>query len=98
MYRGGPWSNPDDMGPQDDNPKLCNSSDPPDSGSSESWAIYYGAHGLLPRKHMMSERDATRFCKSGGVYGVSWYNGITKRNCYAFHLITIDFASGVLLW
>ncbi|KAM1245533.1 hypothetical protein ACFX15_036088 [Malus domestica] len=40
MYDGRrPWSNPDDMGPQDDTPKLCNSSDPPDSGSLESCAI-----------------------------------------------------------
>ncbi|KAM1760015.1 hypothetical protein ACFX11_002948 [Malus domestica] len=58
MYGGcRPWFDPDDMGPKDDNPKLCNSSDPPDSGSSESW--YYGVHGLLSRKHRMSERDAT---------------------------------------
>ncbi|KAM2831043.1 hypothetical protein PS2_036522 [Malus domestica] len=26
MYGGGPCSDPDDMGPQDDTPKLCNSS------------------------------------------------------------------------
>ncbi|KAM1121191.1 hypothetical protein TB2_002777 [Malus domestica] len=58
MYGGcRPWFDPDDMGPKDDNPKLCNSSDPPDSGSSESW--YYGVHGLLSRKHRTSERDAT---------------------------------------
>ncbi|XP_068314936.1 mediator of RNA polymerase II transcription subunit 16-like [Pyrus communis] len=57
MY-GGPWSDSDDMDPQDDTPKLCNSSDPPDSGSLESCDVYYGAHGLWPRKRRMSERDA----------------------------------------
>ncbi|KAM2512861.1 hypothetical protein PS1_037081 [Malus domestica] len=58
MY-GEPWSGPDDMGPQDDNTKLCNSSHPPDSGSLESCDVYYGVDGLLPRKRRMSERDAT---------------------------------------
>ncbi|KAM1760010.1 hypothetical protein ACFX11_002944 [Malus domestica] len=59
MYGGRrPWSDPDDMGPQDDNPKLCNSSDPPDSGSSERCDVYYGAPGLLLRKHKMSKKDA----------------------------------------
>ncbi|VVA23594.1 PREDICTED: mediator of RNA polymerase II [Prunus dulcis] len=57
MY-GGPWSDPDDMGPQDDTPKLCNSADPLGSNSLESCEVYYGAHGLWPRKRRMSERDA----------------------------------------
>ncbi|KAM1033015.1 hypothetical protein FF1_036752 [Malus domestica] len=44
MYGGRrPWSDPDDMGPQDDTPKLCNSSNPPDAGYSESCDVYYGA-------------------------------------------------------
>ncbi|KAM1045859.1 hypothetical protein ACFX2A_037634 [Malus domestica] len=44
MYDGcRAWSNPDDMGPQDDTPKLCNSLEPPDFGSSKSCAVYYGA-------------------------------------------------------
>ncbi|KAB2603257.1 mediator of RNA polymerase II transcription subunit 16 [Pyrus ussuriensis x Pyrus communis] len=33
MYRRQPRYDPDDMSPQDDSPKLCNSSDPPDSES-----------------------------------------------------------------
>ncbi|TQD88332.1 hypothetical protein C1H46_026076 [Malus baccata] len=53
-----PWSGPDDMGPQDGTTKLCNSSDPPDSGSLKSCDVYYGVNGLLPRKRMLSEGDA----------------------------------------
>ncbi|KAM1918039.1 hypothetical protein ACFX13_037567 [Malus domestica] len=67
MY-GEPWSGPDDMGPQDDTTKLCNSSDPLDSGSLESCDVYYGADGLLPRKRGMSERDA--------AFGLNTYVGL----------------------
>lgn len=54
---GGPWSDPDDMGPADDAPKLSTYYvDPLDINSSES--CDYGAHCLWPRKRRMSERDA----------------------------------------
>lgn len=57
MY-GGPWSDPDDVGHLDDTPKLCSSHDSVDLGLMESCDVYYGAHGLWPRKRRMSERDA----------------------------------------
>lgn len=57
MY-GGPWSDLDDVGHLDDTPKLCNSHDSVDLGLMESCDVYYGAHGLWPRKRRMSERDA----------------------------------------
>ncbi|KGN64664.1 mediator of RNA polymerase II transcription subunit 16 [Cucumis sativus] len=57
MY-GGPWSDVDDLGPNDDNSKLSNSSDPLDLNSLENCNVYYGANGLWPRKRRMSERDA----------------------------------------
>lgn len=52
---GGPWSDPDDMGPVDDTPRLV---DPHDVNSLGNYEVYYGAHGLWPRKRRMSERDA----------------------------------------
>ncbi|KAJ4850777.1 Mediator of RNA polymerase II transcription subunit 16 [Turnera subulata] len=55
---GGPWSDPDDMGSADDNPKLSSSTDSHDFSSLENTDVYYGAHGLWPRKRRMSERDA----------------------------------------
>ncbi|PSS24651.1 Mediator of RNA polymerase II transcription subunit like [Actinidia chinensis var. chinensis] len=55
---GGPWSDPEDMGPSDDPPKLSNSSDLLELNSLENCDIYDGANGLWPRKRRMSERDA----------------------------------------
>jgi hypothetical protein len=55
---GGPWSDPDDMGPVDDSPKLSNSGDMLDFNSLENGDAYYGVHSLWPRKRRMSERDA----------------------------------------
>ncbi|KAK9267526.1 hypothetical protein L1049_009954 [Liquidambar formosana] len=55
---GGPWSDPEDMGPVDDTPKLSTSADPVELNSLESYDLYYGAHGLWPRKRRLSERDA----------------------------------------
>nr|XP_048326044.1 mediator of RNA polymerase II transcription subunit 16 isoform X3 [Ziziphus jujuba var. spinosa] len=55
---GGPWSDPEDVGPVDDNPKLSNSGDPLDFSSVESCDVYYGAQRLWPRKRRLSERDA----------------------------------------
>ncbi|KAK4590002.1 hypothetical protein RGQ29_020538 [Quercus rubra] len=57
MY-GGPWSDPDDMSPVDDSPKLSNSGDMLDFNSWENCDAYNGAHSLWPRKRRMSERDA----------------------------------------
>ncbi|XP_052181212.1 mediator of RNA polymerase II transcription subunit 16 isoform X2 [Diospyros lotus] len=55
MY-GGPWSDPEDMGPADDPSKLSISADPLKLNSLEG--IYNGANVLWPRKRRMSERDA----------------------------------------
>ncbi|KAM1459816.1 hypothetical protein ACFX2I_036708 [Malus domestica] len=35
MYGGGPWSDPDDMGPQDDTPSYVILQDPPDDMAKE---------------------------------------------------------------
>ncbi|PNT39482.1 hypothetical protein POPTR_004G040400v4 [Populus trichocarpa] len=53
---GGPWSDPEDMG-SDDTSKL-NSTNSLDFSSLENCDVYYGAHGLWPRKRRLSERDA----------------------------------------
>ncbi|KAJ8549586.1 hypothetical protein K7X08_033293 [Anisodus acutangulus] len=55
---GGPWSDSEDMGGMDDNSKLRPSRDLTEHSSSENCDVYYGAHGLWPRKRRMSERDA----------------------------------------
>ncbi|CAK9181779.1 unnamed protein product [Ilex paraguariensis] len=55
---GGPWSDPEDISSLDDTPRLSSSIDPTDVTSSENCDVYYGAHGLWPRKRRMSERDA----------------------------------------
>ncbi|KAF8031287.1 hypothetical protein BT93_D0479 [Corymbia citriodora subsp. variegata] len=55
MY-GGPWSDPDDAGPVEDNPKSSNSS--LNSNSLEAFDAYPGVLSLWPRKRRMSERDA----------------------------------------
>ncbi|XP_030528959.1 mediator of RNA polymerase II transcription subunit 16 isoform X1 [Rhodamnia argentea] len=52
---GGPWSDPDDAGPED-NPKSSNSTS--DSSSFEAFDAYPGVLSLWPRKRRMSERDA----------------------------------------
>uniref|UniRef100_A0A3Q7FR23 Uncharacterized protein n=1 Tax=Solanum lycopersicum TaxID=4081 RepID=A0A3Q7FR23_SOLLC len=52
---GGPWSDPEDV---DDNSKLSPSRDLTQYSSLENCDVYYGAHGLWPRKRRMSERDA----------------------------------------
>nr|APA20182.1 sensitive to freezing 6 [Populus tomentosa] len=52
---GGPWSDAEDTG-SDDTLKL--NSDPLDFSSLENCDVYYGAHGLWPRKRRLSERDA----------------------------------------
>lgn len=54
---GGPWSDPEDMG-ADDILRLNTSIDLLDRTSSENCDVYYGAHGLWPRKRRISERDA----------------------------------------
>lgn len=54
---GGPWSDPEDMG-ADDISRLSTSIDLYDGTSSETCDVYYGAHGLWPRKRRISERDA----------------------------------------
>lgn len=54
---GGPWSDPEDMG-ADDISRLSTSIDLHDGTSSETCDVYYGAHGLWPRKRRISERDA----------------------------------------
>ncbi|KAJ6738140.1 MEDIATOR OF RNA polymerase II TRANSCRIPTION SUBUNIT 16 [Salix koriyanagi] len=53
---GGPWSDPEDMG-SDDTSKP-NSTDALDFSSLENCDVYYGAHGLWPKKRRLSERDA----------------------------------------
>ncbi|XP_038689303.1 mediator of RNA polymerase II transcription subunit 16 isoform X2 [Tripterygium wilfordii] len=55
---GGPWSEPEDIGPPEDNVKLINSADSLAFTSSGNCDVYYGAHALWPRKRRMSERDA----------------------------------------
>lgn len=56
---GGPWSDPDGMGFLEDTPKLSASVNPIESNILENHCdVYYGAHGLWPRKRRMSERDA----------------------------------------
>ena len=55
---GGPWSDPEDIGPVNDSVRLSPSADLHDGTSSENCDVYYGAHGLWPRKRRMSERDA----------------------------------------
>lgn len=55
---GGPWSDSEDTGGMDDNSKLSPSRDLTEHSSSENCDVYYGAHGLWPRKRRMSERDA----------------------------------------
>lgn len=55
---GGPWSDPEDMGPLDDSPRLSNSIDSLDMSSLENSNVYYGAQTLWPRKRRLSERDA----------------------------------------
>ncbi|KAL3345341.1 hypothetical protein AABB24_024350 [Solanum stoloniferum] len=52
---GGHWSDSEDM---DDNSKLSPSRDLTQHSSLENCDVYYGAHGLWPRKRRMSERDA----------------------------------------
>ncbi|KAM7530680.1 hypothetical protein LguiB_034090 [Lonicera macranthoides] len=54
---GGPWSDPEDMGPADDS-RLSSSTDPLDLSFSESCGIKHGSNGLWPRKRRLSERDA----------------------------------------
>ncbi|KAK6917525.1 hypothetical protein RJ641_018276 [Dillenia turbinata] len=54
----GHWSDPEDMGPAEDNPKLGSSMDPLDLSTLEDYDIYYGTRGLWPRKRRLSERDA----------------------------------------
>jgi hypothetical protein len=53
---GGPWSDPEDIGSEDTS-KL-NSTNSLDFSSLENCDVYYGAHGLWPRKRRLSERDA----------------------------------------
>ncbi|OMO65128.1 hypothetical protein COLO4_31502 [Corchorus olitorius] len=55
---GGPWSDPEDLGPIDDSPRLSNSIDSLDMSSSENSDVYYGTQTLWPRKRRLSERDA----------------------------------------
>ncbi|XVF40529.1 hypothetical protein PTKIN_Ptkin01aG0120800 [Pterospermum kingtungense] len=55
---GGPWSDPEDMGPIDDSPRLSNSIDSLDMISLENSNTHYGAQTLWPRKRRLSERDA----------------------------------------
>ncbi|CAN4084034.1 unnamed protein product [Withania somnifera] len=55
---GGPWSDSEDTGGMDDHSKLSPSRDLTEHSSSENCDVYYGAHGLWPRKRRMSERDA----------------------------------------
>ncbi|KAI4296704.1 hypothetical protein L6164_036642 [Bauhinia variegata] len=55
---GGPWSDPDDIDSANDAPRLVSCADPHDFSSLENCNVYYGAHGLWPRKRRMSERDA----------------------------------------
>lgn len=56
---GGPWSDPDGMCFLEDTPKLSASVNPIESNILENHHdVYYGAHGLWPRKRRMSERDA----------------------------------------
>ncbi|KAK6932540.1 hypothetical protein RJ641_002164 [Dillenia turbinata] len=54
----GHCSDPEDMGPAEDNPKLGSSIDPLDLSTLEDYDIYYGPRGLWPRKRRLSERDA----------------------------------------
>ncbi|KAK7246530.1 hypothetical protein RIF29_41399 [Crotalaria pallida] len=54
---GGPWSDPDDANSTDDAPKPV-SSNTLDGSLSDNCDVYYGAHGLFPKKRRMSERDA----------------------------------------
>ncbi|KAF8409292.1 hypothetical protein HHK36_005366 [Tetracentron sinense] len=71
---GGPWSDPEDLGHEDDTPKLSTSSDPLELNSLEDHDSYYGAHGLWPRKRRLSERDAAFGLKTS--VGLGAYLGI----------------------
>ena len=55
---GGPWSDPEDMGPIVDSPRLSNSINLLDMSSLENSNDHYGAQTLWPRKRRLSERDA----------------------------------------
>lgn len=55
---GGPWSDPEDMSPVDDTPKLSTSTEASESNLVENYNLHYGANCLWPRKRRFSERDA----------------------------------------
>ena len=55
---GGPWSDPEDMGPIDNSSRLSSSIDSLDMSSLENLNVHYGAQTLWPRKRRLSERDA----------------------------------------
>ncbi|XP_071707863.1 mediator of RNA polymerase II transcription subunit 16-like isoform X2 [Rutidosis leptorrhynchoides] len=54
---GGPWSDPDDLGP-DDSSRMNTSTDPASFSSADSGDVHHEAQRLWPKRRRMSERDA----------------------------------------
>nr|XP_018677872.1 PREDICTED: mediator of RNA polymerase II transcription subunit 16-like isoform X2 [Musa acuminata subsp. malaccensis] len=73
---GGPWSDPDDLGPLDNTlkPKLGGSLSSSITNFVEGHNDYSGAQGLWPRKRRSSERDAAFGLKTS--VGLGSYLGI----------------------
>ncbi|KAJ4784237.1 Mediator of RNA polymerase II transcription subunit 16 [Rhynchospora pubera] len=71
---GGPWSDPDDLGPLDNLPKLKIEDSSDVTIMEEDLYSYSGPQGLWPRKRRLSERDAAFGLKTS--VGLGSYLGI----------------------
>lgn len=73
---GGPWSDPENLGPLDNKAKskLSGSFNPYVSGLDKDYNDYSGSQGLWPRKRRLSERDAAFGLKTS--VGLGSYLGI----------------------
>lgn len=71
---GGPWSDPDDLGPLDNLPKLKIEDSSDGTMMDEDLYSYNGPQGLWPRKRRLSERDAAFGLKTS--VGLGSYFGI----------------------
>jgi len=71
---GGPWSDPDDMGPLDNLPKLKIEDSSDVTMMEEDLHSYSGPQGLWPKKRRLSERDAAFGLKTS--VGLGTYLGI----------------------
>ncbi|XP_038979663.1 mediator of RNA polymerase II transcription subunit 16 isoform X2 [Phoenix dactylifera] len=73
---GGPWSDPENLGPLDNKakPKLSGSFNPYVSALDKDYNDYSGSQGLWPRKRRLSERDAAFGLKTS--VGLGSYLGI----------------------